>query len=160
MMNKYKFDITWSAEDEGFIAICPEFSGLSAFGKTRAKALGEAEIALKLFIESYVEDGEQLPEPQTVQNYSGQIRLRLPKSLHARAAKMAAEDAVSLNQYISLAVEARTSGQEVGRRISREVKDQLVYLKPQYRRIEHLRMTSGDTSEVIQRANTGSEYAN
>lgn len=139
MLNKYKFDITWSAEDEGFIATCPEFPSLSAFGATRADALNEAEIVLKLFIESYLEDGESLPEPQTVQHYSGQLRVRLPKSLHARAAKMAAEDGISLNQYISLAIEHRASGQEVGKRISREVKNHLVtHSASQYSKIERV----------------------
>lgn len=118
MVNKYKFDITWSTEDKGFIATCPEFSGLSAFGLTRTRALEEAEKVLKLFIESSAENGEALPEPQNVQSYSGQLRLRLPKTLHARAAQMAAEDGISLNQFISLAVESRTSGQEVARKIS------------------------------------------
>lgn len=66
MNNKYTIQISWSAEDEGFVAVCKEFPGLSAFGETREKALQEAQIALDLMIETYREKGISLPEPQGV----------------------------------------------------------------------------------------------
>lgn len=47
--------IFFSEEDEGFIAIMPDdasFKGCSAFGKTRADALREVEIAIELYKES------------------------------------------------------------------------------------------------------------
>jgi len=38
MNNKYALQIFWSEEnDEGFVAVCREFPGLSAFGETREK---------------------------------------------------------------------------------------------------------------------------
>lgn len=66
MNNKYTIQIFWSIKDEAFVAICQEFSGLSAFGETREAALQEAQIALDLMIETYREKGIRLPEPQTV----------------------------------------------------------------------------------------------
>lgn len=63
MIDKYSFTIQWSVEDDDFIARCPEFPGLSAFGSTRAEALAEGEIALQGFIESMNEMSEALPEP-------------------------------------------------------------------------------------------------
>jgi predicted RNase H-like HicB family nuclease len=66
MSNRYAIQIFWSEEDEGFIAICQEFPGLSAFGETREEALREAQIALDLMIEIYLEKGIALPEPQSV----------------------------------------------------------------------------------------------
>ncbi|MEO7673881.1 MAG: type II toxin-antitoxin system HicB family antitoxin [Pyrinomonadaceae bacterium] len=66
MENKYTINIFWSEEDQGFIAICSEFPGLSAFGETHAEALSEAQIALKLMIEHYAESGQALPEPNRV----------------------------------------------------------------------------------------------
>lgn len=65
MKNKYALQIFWSDEDEGFIAVCREFSGLSAFGETREDALREAQIALDLMIETYKKNNLPLPEPQT-----------------------------------------------------------------------------------------------
>ncbi|MDQ3132656.1 MAG: type II toxin-antitoxin system HicB family antitoxin [Acidobacteriota bacterium] len=64
MNNKYTIQIFWSVEDEAFIAVCQEFSGLSAFGETREEALKEAQTALDLMIEIYREKGINLPEPQ------------------------------------------------------------------------------------------------
>jgi antitoxin HicB len=93
----YSIRVEWSSEDEGFIATCPSFPGLSAFGETREEALEEAHIALELFIESYVEEGESLPDPQEIQRYSGQTRIRMPKSLHASLSKKAEREGVSLN---------------------------------------------------------------
>ena len=110
MQNKYRFDLNWSDEDDGYIAVCPEFPGLSAFGETAEEALAEAQIALGLFIESYKAKGLPLPKPQKAKSYSGQIRLRLPKSLHAQAARIAAEDHISLNDFLTLAVQTKVSG--------------------------------------------------
>jgi predicted RNase H-like HicB family nuclease len=50
MNTHYAIHIYWSNEDEGFIAVCEEFPGLSAFGETREDALKEAQIALNAMI--------------------------------------------------------------------------------------------------------------
>ena len=94
------------------MATCSSFPGLSAFGETEEEALREAKIALDLFIESYKERGIPLPKPPKKQTFSGQLRLRLSKSLHERAARMASLDGVSLNQYINNAVNREVSGKE------------------------------------------------
>ncbi len=65
MIDKYALQIFWSDEDEGFIVLCREFPGLSAFGETRVEALREAQIALDLMIETYQKNNIPLPEPQT-----------------------------------------------------------------------------------------------
>lgn len=123
MENKnYSFRIAWSDADQGFIATCPELPGLSAFGETEAQALAEAQIAKRLFIKDIVDSGESLPEPQTVQTYSGQTRLRLPKSLHQLATEMAQQEDVSLNQYIIDALRAKVTGEQVASRALNEVK--------------------------------------
>lgn len=65
MENKYAVHIFWSDEDEGFIAMCDEFPGLSAFGETREEALREAQVALNLMIQHYRDSGQSLPEPSS-----------------------------------------------------------------------------------------------
>ncbi len=66
-----------------------------------------------------------LPEPRTVETYSGQTRLRLSKSLHRQAVAMAEAEEVSLNQYIVDALVAKIAGEQVGSKTLREVKQQL-----------------------------------
>ena len=60
---KYSFALHWSDEDEGYIAKCPEFPDLSAFGDTPREAIAEAQVALELMIETYQDAGKALPEP-------------------------------------------------------------------------------------------------
>lgn len=109
-MNRYSFDIRWSEEDGEFVATCPSFPGLSAFGESEEEALKEAKTALSLFVDTYRSQGKRLPDPIVEQSYSGQLRVRLPKSLHRQAAALAAADGSSLNQFIVCAVQARVCG--------------------------------------------------
>ncbi len=99
-MEKYSVNIVYSEEDEGYIATIPEFPGLSAYGETPEETIKEAQIALKGFIKVFKEDGCKIPIPQTLETYSGQTRLRLPKSLHAKLSKQAEREGVSLNTYM------------------------------------------------------------
>lgn len=96
-MNKYGFAVRWSDEDAAYVATCPEFAGVSAFGDTAEEALREIRVAMELTIETYEEEGWPLPEPQTVPRYSGQFRLRVPSYLHGQLAERAELEGVSLN---------------------------------------------------------------
>jgi predicted RNase H-like HicB family nuclease len=109
--NKYSFHLAWSEEDEAYIANCPEFPGLLAHGGTPEEAIAEAQIALEGVIAVYEDSGMELPEPQTRQEYSGQFRVRIPKTLHRQAAEMAAQEHVSLNAFVATAIAARVGAQ-------------------------------------------------
>ncbi len=99
-MLKYSINLIWSEEDCCYVARVSEFPGLSAFGETPEEAVKEAKIALDGFIKVYEEDGCSLPEPETLKQYSGQTRLRLPKSLHAALSEEAKIEGISLNSFI------------------------------------------------------------
>ncbi len=125
MPNKYSLNIAWSDEDQEYVATCPAFPGLSAFGETEAEALTEAKVALELFIQACNEKGLALPDEQVANGYSGQFRVRLPKSLHRQAAQLAALDGVSLNQLVVSAVEARVGAKQMGTRMLAQMKQAL-----------------------------------
>jgi len=99
-MDTYSCRVVWSDEDGGYIATSPEFAGVSAFGATVAEAIEELETALGAAVETYRDAGWELPEPLRVREYSGQLRLRLPRSLHARLVEEAELDGVSLNTLL------------------------------------------------------------
>jgi predicted RNase H-like HicB family nuclease len=99
-MSKYGFNLLWSEEDQGFIVTCPDFPGLSAFGESPEEALSEAKIALELFITSLQATGDSLPKPTECFDYSGQIRFRMPKTLHSSLAHQAEKECVSLNTWL------------------------------------------------------------
>jgi len=117
MGNRYPFVIEWSEEDNEYIATCPAFPGLSAFGKTEEEALREGKIALAGFIETCEANNMTLPEPVVKSAFSGKFQLRLPKSLHRVAVQMAELEEVSLNVYITDAVRTRVTGEQFGARV-------------------------------------------
>lgn len=119
-MTKYSFNIHWSEEDEGYVVKCPEFPGLSAFGETPDKAVAEAQVALELMIEAYEERSLELPEPRKLEQFSGQFRVRIPKTLHRQAVEMAEQEGVSLNAFVATAIASKV-GEEAAKWVSRRV---------------------------------------
>ena len=99
-MDKNAVSIKWSDEDKGFIATIPGINALSAFGSTREQALSELNTAAEVYFEALEEAGKPLPIPEKVIPFSGQLRLRMPKSLHASLSSGAESEGVSLNTYI------------------------------------------------------------
>jgi predicted RNase H-like HicB family nuclease len=116
-MEKYSVVVQWSEEDEGYIATIPELTGLSAFGINKEEALKELEVAKEAYLEVFIEDECHLPEPDTLNSYSGQTRLRLPKSLHASLSRKAKMEGVSLNTYIIHLLSKRNIEHQIERKI-------------------------------------------
>jgi len=62
---KYEIVLTWSDDDDVFIAEVPELPGCMAHGRTREKALANIQDAMRFWIELAREAGETLPEPRS-----------------------------------------------------------------------------------------------
>ena len=116
-MNKHAISIKWSDEDNGFIAAIPGIHGLSVFGKTREKALSELNVASEAYFKSLKKAGRQLPDEEKIIPYSGQIRLRMPKSLHADLSDWAKDEGVSLNTYIVTLLSERHMGRNLVKKV-------------------------------------------
>lgn len=85
-------------EGNGYLAEFPELPGCYGDGATPELALKEAESAMLSWIETAKEFGDHVPLPK--EEYSGQWRLRVPKSLHAELAYRAKYEGVSLNTLV------------------------------------------------------------
>ena len=96
----YRVVVEWSAEDEAFVARVPALPGCAAHGRTPESATREAVLAARGILESMRAHGDALPASDITAGHSGQLRLRLPRSLHERLSRMAALDGVSLNQEL------------------------------------------------------------
>jgi antitoxin HicB len=96
----YSAQIVWSDEDGGYVATTPELEGVSAFAESPECALAELEVARSLWLEEMKASGGEPPAPFALQGYSGQFRLRIPRSLHAWLAGRAEIEGVSLNTLI------------------------------------------------------------
>ena len=99
-MANYSFNLSWSEDDNGYIATVPEFPNLSAFGETQEEALQEAQFALEGYIEEMQNNKDSLPVPICLSKFSGQLRLRMPKTLHAQLTQEAEKENHSLNSHI------------------------------------------------------------
>jgi antitoxin HicB len=66
---KYTIIIQWSDEDKCYVVSLPEFTNVyqpCTHGDTYEEALNNAQEVLEMLIESSLENGEALPEPQTI----------------------------------------------------------------------------------------------
>ena len=62
-MSKYSMVMSWSEEDQAYIVSVPELPGCMADGKTPEEAVKNTEIVISEWIETALEDGEEIPEP-------------------------------------------------------------------------------------------------
>ncbi len=104
-MNKahYPLDIFWSDEDKGFIAEVRDLPGCSAWGATEEAAAREARDAIASWIQAAKATARNVPAPtvgEPIDKFSGKFIVRVPKSLHARLARDASKEGISLNQYV------------------------------------------------------------
>lgn len=98
---RYSFRVTWSAGDEEFVATCVELPSLSWLADTPEAALGGLRELVDEVVADMREAGEEVPEPLSTRHYSGKFQLRLGEELHRRLALEAAEQHLSLNQYVT-----------------------------------------------------------
>lgn len=97
---RYSFRVTWSAEDDEFVATCVEFPSLSWLAGTPELALSGLRNLVSDVVADLLASGEAVPEPLSTRQYSGKFQLRLGEDLHRRLAMEAAEQSTSLNQYV------------------------------------------------------------
>lgn len=63
-MKDYHINIFYSDADKGYIADIPDLDACSAFGKTLAEALRQAQLAKKAWLEAARAEGKPIPRPR------------------------------------------------------------------------------------------------
>jgi predicted RNase H-like HicB family nuclease len=99
MSLSYAVEIIEDKEEGGYAIRCPELTGCISCGETLEEAFEMIQDAKKCWFTACIEDGLPIPEPLNLSNYSGQFKLRLPKSLHKTLAERSKQEGVSMNQY-------------------------------------------------------------
>lgn len=94
----YQLVVQWSDEDACYVVTIPAWQNARTHGATIEDAVRNAHEVLTLLIESARRHREPIPEAE--RRFSGNLRLRLPVSLHGRLAREAEREGVSLNQWI------------------------------------------------------------
>ena len=95
----YKLEIVPDKDEGGYAARYPELPGCITVGDTLESVVKNAGDAKTEWIAAALEEGITIPEPTSYDGYSGQFKLRLPKSLHKLLADQSKEEGVSMNQY-------------------------------------------------------------
>jgi antitoxin HicB len=101
---KYPLSIRPLGEEDGggYYAFYPDFGGATAHGDGESieEAIKEADLSKRLTLESLLKHGDPVPQPGTLEGYSGKFNARVPKSLHRQLALEAEREGVSLNMLI------------------------------------------------------------
>ncbi|MFC6287135.1 type II toxin-antitoxin system HicB family antitoxin [Nocardioides sp. GCM10027113] len=92
--------MTWSAEDSGYVATCLEFPSLSWLEESRGDAIDGLERLITEVVADMEDNGEKVPVPLAERKFSGTFNVRIGEHLHRRLAMHAAEERMSLNQYV------------------------------------------------------------
>jgi predicted RNase H-like HicB family nuclease len=104
--------------DGTFRAEIIEFPGCIAVGDTAVEALESLEDVATSWLEVALSKKQAIPAPiENAEGFSGKLVLRLPKSLHKKAAHMAAREGVSLNQFLLSSLSEQIGGKIVGANI-------------------------------------------
>ena len=104
------YTISIRKEDEDgeilYVGRVAEFPNISAFEDTfeaaRALVLDAIQTLKKIADEKQVDFPQPYPAP--TDEFSGRVTLRLPRSLHAKVSRIAAQEDVSVNQYLVTAI--------------------------------------------------------
>ena len=95
----YRVEVVEDKDEGGFALRCPELNGCVTAAPTVEEGFKLLEDAKREWITACLEEGVPIPEPARAEDYSGQFKLRLPKSLHRLLAQRSGEEGVSMNQY-------------------------------------------------------------
>ncbi|MBO5299422.1 MAG: toxin-antitoxin system HicB family antitoxin [Clostridia bacterium] len=95
----YRMEIIPDTKEGGYVVRFPELPGCLTCAETVEEAIKNAEECKKEWLTAALEDGIKIPEPVSDEEYSGQFKLRIPKSLHRALAEHAKEEGISMNQY-------------------------------------------------------------
>lgn len=99
-MNRYTYRVEWAAEQREYYGCCIELPFVSRRAPSMREAVAAVEDAVDEYLAARELEGGDVPEPITERRYSGTFLVRTSPALHARLALEAAEQNVSMNQWV------------------------------------------------------------
>lgn len=99
MAMPYRMEIVEDKIEGGFVVSYPDLPGCITCGETVQTAIVNAMDAKRAWLEAALEDGIKINEPDSLEDYSGQFKLRIPRSLHKSLAEHSRKEGISMNQY-------------------------------------------------------------
>lgn len=99
MKMNYRMEIIEDEDEGGYVVSYPDLPGCITCGETVESAVKNALDAKKVWLEAAIEEGIEIYEPNSLESFSGQFKLRLPRSLHRSLMEHAKLEGISMNQY-------------------------------------------------------------
>ena len=98
----YRLEVIPDTVEGGFGARFPELPGCITCADSIEELYQNAIDAKQAWLTAAIEDGIEIAEPETdpdISDFSGQFKLRMPKSLHRSLSIHAKKEGISMNQY-------------------------------------------------------------
>lgn len=99
MAMSYRMEVVEDKDEGGYVVSYPDLPGCISCGETIESAMQNALDAKRAWIEAALEENIVIQEPDSLENYSGQFKLRIPRSLHKSLAEHSKREGISMNQY-------------------------------------------------------------
>ncbi|WP_352418693.1 toxin-antitoxin system HicB family antitoxin [Proteiniborus sp.] len=110
----YKIEIVKEELEDGYVISIPELKGCITTAGNIENGMKLIEDAKKEWIKAAIESGYEIPEPNSIEKYSGQFKLRIPKSLHKDLAEKSRQEGISMNQYCLYLLSKNITSHEIG----------------------------------------------
>ena len=94
----YKIEVV-KEEEGGYVISIPDLKGCITSAEDMDEGMQLIEDAKAEWIKAALESEYEIPEPNSKERYSGQFKLRIPKSLHMELAEKSKKEGISMNQY-------------------------------------------------------------
>ena len=95
----YRIELVPDTAEGGYVVSYPDLKGCLTTGETIEQAVANGEDAKREWLAAALEEGIEIPVPASDEEYSGQFKLRIPKSLHRQLAMQSRKEGISMNQY-------------------------------------------------------------
>ena len=95
----YRMELMEDLDEGGYVASYPDLKGCITCADTLEQVIINAKEAKREWLQAALEVDYPIPEPNELEKYSGQFKLRLPRSLHRQLAQASKKEGVSMNQY-------------------------------------------------------------
>jgi predicted HicB family RNase H-like nuclease len=109
-VNRYAYRIEWSPDEEAYVGSCIEVPFPKWAAPTAQQALTDIAEAVDQHVADAQACGDAAPTPLSERRFSGTLVVRTSPELHGLLALEAAEQRVSMNQWVV----QKLSGRELG----------------------------------------------
>ncbi len=94
----YRVEVIPDEGEGGYALRIPDLPGCITAASSLEDGFRNLEEAKRAWLSACLEDNIPIPEPAKLEDYSGQFKLRIPKSLHKQLALRSNEEGISMNQ--------------------------------------------------------------